>query len=253
MARRRGLLRVPDPGRHRDSGRQRGPGRHRGSGRLFKASHDPGGHAQSRRRSGRRGARPASRRRVERRPDALQDPEEPLAEGTEEKMRPVCSLPNEDRPMTTVVSTRGLVLRMRNASCPDRVEPLLLPLSKAVGRVTARTVWAPRSSPPFDASAMDGIAVRASDTTGARDCAPLLIPEGAFEVIDTGDPLPGAFDAVVMREHVRFTNEGAELRAEVASTRTCGRSARTSSLTSSSSSRVTDYAQSTSPPAVPRA
>ena len=103
-----------------------------------------------------------------------------------------------------------------NASCPDRVEPLLLPLSKAVGRVTARTVWAPRSSPPFDASAMDGIAVRASDTTGARDCAPLLIPEGAFEVIDTGDPLPDAFDAVVMREHVRFANGGAELRAEVA-------------------------------------
>jgi len=54
-----------------------------------------------------------------------------------------------------------------NASCPDRVEPLLLPLSKAVGRVTAQTVWAPRSSPPFDGSAMDGIAVRASDTTGA--------------------------------------------------------------------------------------
>jgi putative molybdopterin biosynthesis protein len=119
--------------------------------------------------------------------------------------------------MTTVAEAlEAWYLACANASCPDRVETLLLPLSKAVGRVTARTVWAPRSSPPFDASAMDGIAVRASDTTGARDCAPLLIPEGAFEVIDTGDPLPDPFDAVVMREHIRFTNEGAELRAEVA-------------------------------------
>lgn len=103
-----------------------------------------------------------------------------------------------------------------NASCPERVEPLLLPLSQAVGRVTAQTVWALRSSPPFDASAMDGIALRASDTTGASDAAPLLIPAGAYEVIDTGDLLPDAFDAVVMREHVRFADGGAELRAEVA-------------------------------------
>ena len=102
------------------------------------------------------------------------------------------------------------------ASCPERVEPLLLPLSRAVGRVTAQTVWALRSSPPFDAAAMDGIAVQASDTTGASESAPVLIPEGAYEVIDTGDPLPDAFDAVVMREHVVFSDGGAELRAEAA-------------------------------------
>jgi len=103
-----------------------------------------------------------------------------------------------------------------NASSLDRLEALLVPLSQAAGRVTAQSVWALRSSPPFDASAMDGIAVRASDTTGAGNSAPVVIPTGAYEVIDTGDPLPDAFDAVVMREHVRFVDEGAELRAEVA-------------------------------------
>ena len=102
------------------------------------------------------------------------------------------------------------------ASCPDRVEPVRLPLSQAVGRVTAETVWALRSSPPFDASAMDGIAVRASDTAGVSDSAPLVIPAGAYEVVDTGDPLPEDFDAVVMREHVRFAHGGAWLRSEVA-------------------------------------
>ena len=102
-----------------------------------------------------------------------------------------------------------------NASCPERVEEVLVPLAEAVGRVTARTVWALRSSPPFEASAMDGIAVLASDTTDASHSAPVLIPPGSYEVVDTGDPLPDPFDAVVMREHVGFTGGCAELRAAV--------------------------------------
>ena len=35
-------------------------------------------------------------------------------------------------------------------------------------------------------------------------------------MIDTGDPLPDAFDAVVMREQVKFADEGAEVRDELA-------------------------------------
>ena len=44
------------------------------------------------------------------------------------------------------------------AGCPERVEAVRLGLHEAVGRVTAEPVWATRSSPSFDASAMDGIA-----------------------------------------------------------------------------------------------
>ena len=51
---------------------------------------------------------------------------------------------------------------------------------------------------------MDGIAVRAADTVGAGESTPLLLPETAFAVVDTGDPLPERFDAVVMREHVHL-------------------------------------------------
>ena len=100
------------------------------------------------------------------------------------------------------------------ALCPDRLETVLLPVSEAAGRVTARNIWAQRSSPPFDASAMDGIAVRAADTVGAAEEAPLLIPVGGYEVVDTGDPLPEGFDAVVMRENVRVRDGAAELRCE---------------------------------------
>ena len=119
--------------------------------------------------------------------------------------------------MTTVAEALELwYSACANASCPDRVESVLLPLSEAVGKVTARTVWALRSSPPFDASAMDGIAVLASDTTGASESAPVLIPAGSYEVVDTGDPLPDAFDSVVMREHAASAGGYAELRAVAA-------------------------------------
>jgi molybdopterin molybdotransferase/putative molybdopterin biosynthesis protein len=101
------------------------------------------------------------------------------------------------------------------AGCPARVEALSLSLAEAVGRVTAEAVWATRSSPPFDAAAMDGIAVRAADTVGAGETAPVFLAPGDYVVLDTGDPLPDGFDAVVMREHVHYEAERAELRAAV--------------------------------------
>ena len=102
------------------------------------------------------------------------------------------------------------------AACPARTEIINVPVQASVGRVTAEPIWAVRSSPPFDAAAMDGIAVRAAETVGASESTPLLLPEDSFVVLDTGDPLPDGFDAVVMREHVQYSDGRAELRAAVA-------------------------------------
>jgi putative molybdopterin biosynthesis protein len=102
------------------------------------------------------------------------------------------------------------------AGCPERVETVRLPLDQAVGRVTAEPVWAKTSSPPFDASAMDGIAVHAADTVGASETSPVRLDVGGFAVVDTGDPIPGDFDAVVMREDVQEVDGGVELRAAAA-------------------------------------
>ena len=52
------------------------------------------------------------------------------------------------------------------AGCPDRLPAVTVPVAEAAGLVTAAPVWAVRSSPPFDAAGMDGIAVRAADTLG---------------------------------------------------------------------------------------
>ena len=102
------------------------------------------------------------------------------------------------------------------AGCPQRVPAVQVPVGEAVGRVTAEPVWAHRSSPAFDSAGMDGIAVRAAETVGATETTPVLLPAEAFEVVDTGDPMPPGYDAVVMREHVHRTADGrAELRAAV--------------------------------------
>ncbi|MGI8554662.1 MAG: molybdopterin biosynthesis protein [Dehalococcoidia bacterium] len=81
-------------------------------------------------------------------------------------------------------------------------------ITEARGRVTAEPVWAAISSPHYHAAAMDGIAVRASDTFAATEREPvrLRLPEQAIWV-DTGDPLPPDRDAVIMAEHVQPLGE----------------------------------------------
>ena len=83
-----------------------------------------------------------------------------------------------------------------------------VPLDRANGRVTAEPVWAERSSPHYDAAAMDGIAVRAADTVGASETSPLTLAVGSHAVwVDTGDPLPRDADAVIMVEDVQETDD----------------------------------------------
>ena len=76
-------------------------------------------------------------------------------------------------------------------------------LDKALGRVTAGPVWAKTSSPHYHAAAMDGVAVRAEETIGATETSPIRLEMGRQGVwVDTGDPMPSGFDAVIMLEHL---------------------------------------------------
>ncbi len=83
-----------------------------------------------------------------------------------------------------------------------------VPLEQALGRVTAAPVWARVSSPHYDSAAMDGIAVRARDTVGASETSPVRLRVGEQAVwVDTGDPLPPGFDAVIMVEVVHEVDD----------------------------------------------
>jgi putative molybdopterin biosynthesis protein len=78
-----------------------------------------------------------------------------------------------------------------------------LPLTEALGRVTAEPVWARLSAPHYHASAMDGFAVRADATRGASESHPLRLAVGSDAVyVDTGDAMPPGTNAVIMIEAV---------------------------------------------------
>jgi len=84
-----------------------------------------------------------------------------------------------------------------------RTETEKIKTSKAEGRVTVNGVKARRSAPDYYASAMDGIAVKAQKTEGASERNPIQLEIGSDAVpVDTGDPIPEQFNAVIKIEEV---------------------------------------------------
>jgi len=72
-------------------------------------------------------------------------------------------------------------------------------------RVTAEAVIAKISSPFYHSSAMDGYAVRFADTFGVSERTPKRLKIGDQAVyVDTGDPMPEGFNAVIMIEDVNI-------------------------------------------------
>ena len=91
-----------------------------------------------------------------------------------------------------------------------------IPVVRALGRMSARAVYACLSSPHYTACAMDGIALVARLTFGATETTPVTLHEGQFVRVDTGDPLPAGCDAVVMSEDCVESEGGVTLRASAA-------------------------------------
>lgn len=92
---------------------------------------------------------------------------------------------------------------LEGAGALERMQAEVVSLAQARGRVTAEPVWAKISSPHYDSAAMDGIAVRASDTVGATETSPLSLVVGEQAIwVDTGDAMPEGFNAVIMVEVV---------------------------------------------------
>jgi len=77
----------------------------------------------------------------------------------------------------------------------------------SLGRITAEPVFAKRSSPSYNAAAMDGIAVHFSDLTGASEANPLRLNDSKFIPVNTGNAIPEGFNAVVMIEDVHFVSD----------------------------------------------
>jgi molybdopterin molybdotransferase len=86
-----------------------------------------------------------------------------------------------------------------------------VPLAEAAGRVLAEGATARTDLPPFDASAMDGFALRGEDTPGALPVveriaagrpAPRELRRGETMAIATGGAVPPGANAIIPLEHV---------------------------------------------------
>jgi len=82
-----------------------------------------------------------------------------------------------------------------------------------VGRITAAPIFARFSVPAIHLSAMDGIAVRSTETLGASEQNPVTLPDAAR--VNTGNIVPAGYDAVVMIEDVWVDGETYTVRKPV--------------------------------------
>jgi molybdopterin molybdotransferase len=120
--------------------------------------------------------------------------------------------------------------RLLDGAAPGEAETV--PLAEAAGRVLAEPVMALRTQPPFDASAMDGYAVRATDVAkvpvqleiiGAAPAGqrfPGKVEPGQAVRIFTGAPMPDGADTIVIQENTSSVGEnGVEVTETVAAGR----------------------------------
>jgi len=108
-----------------------------------------------------------------------------------------------------------------------------VPVEWSAGRVLAAPVSADTDIPGFDRSVVDGYAVRSSDTTGAGDAVPALLPSvgrvamgtndrkiivraGVCAYLPTGGVLPEGADAVVMVEYAEEAGDTILIKRPVA-------------------------------------
>ncbi|WP_424014924.1 gephyrin-like molybdotransferase Glp [Halorubrum xinjiangense] len=123
---------------------------------------------------------------------------------------------------TRVADARATLL---DAVTPhDRTESV--PVETADGRVVAEPIDAPAPVPGYDRAAMDGYAVRASDTFGAGDRSPAVLAAKPAETdsiapdeaarVHTGSAVPEGADAVVMIEQVEEVGDEVEVFDAVA-------------------------------------
>ncbi|MBM3262189.1 MAG: molybdopterin molybdotransferase MoeA [candidate division Zixibacteria bacterium] len=136
--------------------------------------------------------------------------------------------------MISVVEARDIILSHVRPVGVEKVD-----LFSALDRVLAEDVEATRNQPPWDNSAMDGYAVRSSDTQTASETTPVVlrivehlpagkrakqeVQPGQTVHIMTGAPIPSGADSVVRAEDairvddtrvriVRPVSPGADLR-----------------------------------------
>ena len=124
--------------------------------------------------------------------------------------------------MADLISLEEALARIFEQVRPLDAEPV--PVAAAAGRVIADDARSGVDLPPFASSAMDGFAVRSSDTPGrlpivariaAGVPAPRALEAGEAMGIATGGVVPDGADAVIPIEYVVESDNGVEIEQAV--------------------------------------
>lgn len=92
------------------------------------------------------------------------------------------------------------ILKERLRSLP----PEDCPVQDSLGRRLSCDLFSGRNVPHYNGSAMDGYAVSSRTTAGAVPSSPVVLGEGEYLWVNTGNPIPPQFDSVVMVEDTLF-------------------------------------------------
>lgn len=120
----------------------------------------------------------------------------------------------------------SLRLFLESISPSRKTEEISLEI--CTGRVLAEIVVSERAVPHYRRAAMDGYAVRASDTLGASPTNPVMlqisdhVEEGSSVWVHTGAAVPEGADAVVMVEDTATAGDIVEIKAQVYPNRNVG-------------------------------
>lgn len=122
-------------------------------------------------------------------------------------------------PRLSLAAARELLLSIARSTGEEEIEPSL-----ALGRTSSQAVYSRHANPNYRAAAMDGIAVRATDTITASEISPCTLPEhrardtapaGTCAPVDTGMAMPDWADAVVMVEDSKRVNGSWQITSPV--------------------------------------
>jgi putative molybdopterin biosynthesis protein len=136
------------------------------------------------------------------------------------------------RQFLNVTTAEEALQRFRAALQPAPLGIERVPLAQALGRVVAQNIESPVDVPGFDRANVDGFALRAQDTVGAREDAPRLLQltdevltpghapavtvnEGHTTVIATGGMVPRGADAVVLVENTGLAEQAGRQAVQI--------------------------------------
>lgn len=110
--------------------------------------------------------------------------------------------------LSNIPLKEGLEKYINSLNTDKLRETEVIDVEESLNRMSSEAIYANLSAPFYNCSAMDGIAVKSQSTFMANEQNIVKLEESKdYIVVDTGDPIPKEFDAVIMVEDLLDRDE----------------------------------------------